>query len=54
MDKKEKTPGKVKPDSPAPAAKQARWPGQSPNAGIKSARSIHDRKPTGRGAARGR
>lgn len=51
---KEKTTEKVKPESAAPAPKQARWPGQSANAGIKNARSIHDRKPTGRGAARGR
>lgn len=54
MDKKVKTPGKVKPERPAPAAKQARWPGQNATAGIKNAKSIHDRKPAARGSARGR
>ncbi len=54
MDKKEKTPEKVNPIRAALAAKQQRWPGQNSNAGIKNARSVHDRKPAGRGASRGR
>ncbi len=54
MDKKENTPEKAKPARVVPPVKQARWPGQNSNAGIKNAKSIHDRKPAGRGAARGR
>lgn len=54
MDKKEKAPGKAKPERAAPAVKQPRWPGQNTSAGIKNARAVHDRKPTGRGSARGR
>ncbi len=43
-----------KPESAKPALKQARWPSQGPNSGIKSAKSVHSRMPTGRGSARGR
>ncbi|MGB6104844.1 MAG: hypothetical protein WBF88_13475 [Pusillimonas sp.] len=54
MNKKVKTPNKAKPQRSTPALNQTAWPAQSPNAGIKRASSMHDRKPTGRGAARGR
>lgn len=55
MDKKDKAPAKANPEGAAPALKQqARWPGQGNSGGIKNARSAHDRKGTGRGAARGR
>lgn len=52
VEKKDKD--NVKPESAKPALKQARWPNQGPNSGIKSAKSVHSRMPTGRGAARGR
>lgn len=55
MDKKDKAPEKkAKPEGAAPALKQARWPGQGNSGGIKNAKSGHDRKTIGRGAARGR
>lgn len=59
MDKTDKKPEQAKPEqakpeSATPALKQARWPGQGNNGGIRNAKSVHDRKPTGRGAARGR
>ncbi len=54
METKDKTPEKAKPAGAAPALKQARWPGQGGSGGIKSAKSGHDRKGMGRGAARGR
>jgi len=54
MDKKDKAPEKAKSVAATPALKPARWPGQGTSGGIKSARSGHDRKTTGRGAARGR
>ncbi|MFA5596600.1 MAG: hypothetical protein WDA26_03425 [Pusillimonas sp.] len=53
MEKKDKTPEKVKPAA-VPALKQARWPGQGSSGGIKGAQAGHDRKGVGRGAARGR
>jgi|GEM_PF-2080588 len=54
MDNTDKKPEKAKPETVAPAFKQPRWPGQGNNGGIRSAKSVHDRKPTGRGGARGR
>ena len=54
MDKNDKAPEKAKPEGVAPAPKQNRWPGQGNTGGIKNAKSVHDRKTTGRGAARGR
>lgn len=58
MDKKEKDQKQdqevVKPVSSKPALKQPRWPGLGGNSGIKNARSVHGRMPTGRGSARGR
>lgn len=54
MDTKDKAPETAKPAAAKPALKQARWPGQGTGGGIKSAKSGHDRKTTGRGAARGR
>ncbi|CAM4000204.1 hypothetical protein [Bordetella tumulicola] len=55
MDKKDKAPEKAKPEGATPALKQqARWPGQGNSGGIKNAKSAHDRKTIGRGAARGR
>lgn len=47
------TPKKVKPQRTAPVVNEAGWP-SNPNAGIKNARSVHDRKPVIRGAVRGR
>lgn len=44
----------AKPENAKPALKQARWPGQNANAGIKNAKSVHGRKPIGRGSSRGR
>ncbi|NYT64885.1 hypothetical protein H0A58_02740 [Alcaligenaceae bacterium] len=44
----------VKPVSSKPVPKQPRWPGMGGNSGIKNAKSVHGRMPTGRGAARGR
>jgi hypothetical protein len=54
METKDKAPEKAKPAAVTPPPKQARWPGQGTSGGIKSAKSGHDRKTTGRGAARGR
>ncbi|AEC19058.1 hypothetical protein PT7_0518 [Pusillimonas sp. T7-7] len=58
MDKKDKDQKQgqeaVKPANSKPALKQPRWPGLAGNSGIKSAKSVHGRMPTGRGSARGR
>lgn len=53
MNKKASTPKKAKPKRTAPTPNQPSWPTQGHNAGIKNARSIHDRKPISRGASRG-
>ena len=56
MDKKDKDRMQeaVKPANPKAVPKQPRWPGLGGNSGIKSAKSVHSRMPTGRGSARGR
>jgi hypothetical protein len=54
MDNSEKKPEKVKPERTVPALKQPKWPGQGNHGGIRNAKSVHDRKPSGRGSSRGR
>lgn len=54
MDKKVKPADKAKPQRSEPALNKAGWPTQAPSEGIKRASSMHDRKPAGRGASRGR
>lgn len=39
---------------PKPLPKQQRWGGLGGNSGIKNAKAVHSRMPTGRGSARGR
>lgn len=56
MDKKDKDQQQeaAKPANTRTVPKQPRWPGLGGNSGIKNAKSVHGRMPTGRGSARGR
>lgn len=54
MDKREKSPSKVKTQSVDPTLNKQGWPAQAPNAGIKRANFAHSRKPVNRGSGRGR
>jgi hypothetical protein len=54
MEKKDKVPEKAQQPAATPAPKQSRWPGHGSSGGIKNAKTGHDRKTMGRGAARGR
>ncbi|WP_158306414.1 hypothetical protein [Pusillimonas sp. T7-7] len=54
MDKKGKPAKKVKEQRSDPILNKSGWPTQAPSEGIKRASSVHDRKPAGRGAVRGR
>ncbi len=53
MDKKGKPAKQSQPKS-SPPATAGGYPGQAADSGIKAAKAVHDRKPVGRGAARGR
>ncbi len=54
MDKQGKAPKKAKPTPPAATPAAPGWPTQGTNAGIKQASAVHGRKPSGKGAVRGR
>jgi len=53
-DSKGKADKKTRPKSPTATPGAPGWPAQGTAAGIKRASAGHDRKPVGRGAARGR
>lgn len=54
MDKKGKAPKKAGTPRSEPVLNKSGWPAQTPGEGIKRAGAVHDRKPAGRGAVRGR